>query len=327
MGVVVLAMVLLGCSKKKAGEACERGKCADGLICDGPAPVVCRTCQDSQRCERDGLCEYRDGSCWARGEADCKASSHCQRMGYCTFAPKDGTCVNERGVTHWDDADNKEGGCPCGCDHSEDMLASLAAEPTPEALEQTRRSLHVIGERERAGYITDAMVAHRLRLRALERRLAPEGPFVALAPLLTGTARHDQIAPVLVSEGLRLRSELLLFGATTERVNGRDKSLPACFHLWLGLDNDASEDQRLSLPSLRAAEVGLEVRRWYLAGSDGEPWDGRLPAGARREVLVIGDLDQPLAPGRPVTVTVTLGSWTRELPVTTLGRWDEAVSR
>src|SRR5262245_7787279 len=69
------------------------------------------------------------------------------------------------------DYDNKEGGCPCQCDRSEDMAAELRARPGSEALAAIDKSLRTIAEREAAGYVTEAMIEHRLRLLDVDREL------------------------------------------------------------------------------------------------------------------------------------------------------------
>jgi hypothetical protein len=258
--LLALVIALSACTKKKAGQACERGHCSDGLICDAPAPVVCRTCADSYRCQRDGLCAYRDGSCYARNEQDCKASSHCTKQGYCSFVPKDGTCVNERGVTHWDG--DHEGGCPCGCDHSEEMIASLHEQTDQEALGAARRSITTIGEREQAGYITEAMVTHRLRLRQLEAELSPNPLALSPAPHVERRRAARGRLPLVAAGELSVRQELLVFGDTTERVNGRDKDLTACFRWWLSIENTGPVKATLAMPVVlgsRSLELGGAV--------------------------------------------------------------------
>src|SRR5512134_492570 len=66
---------------------------------------------------------------------------------------------------------NREGGCPCGCDRSETMAAELRTGKADDASSAIERSLATISEREAAGYITERMVLHRLRLLDLEREM------------------------------------------------------------------------------------------------------------------------------------------------------------
>src|SRR5262249_29680367 len=63
------------------------------------------------------------------------------------------------------------GGCPCGCDRSVSMVAELRDEGGPEAIRSIDDSLRTIAEREDAGYITERMVQHRLRLLGLAKDL------------------------------------------------------------------------------------------------------------------------------------------------------------
>src|SRR5262245_4411294 len=60
-----------------------------------------------------------------------------------------------------DDA-NKEG-CPCNCDRSVAMAAEVRAQGGEPGLRAIDESLATISERERGGYITEAMIEHRLR--------------------------------------------------------------------------------------------------------------------------------------------------------------------
>jgi hypothetical protein len=324
-GWLAAALLVCGCGKD-AGEPCKRGECKDGLVCDGPGDDVCRTCKESVRCTDDGLCEYRDEGCWATAEAHCKASWYCKERGYCTLAAKKGTCVNDGGTTRW--SDNKEGGCPCGCDRSEKMVAELAAQGDAKALATARRSLAAIGEREHAGYITEAMVQHRLRLRALEARLDPADEVFRPALSSPARARRDARAklPAITADELVISQELLVFGATTERVNGRDKDLRPCFTLWLSLRNTGDERRTLAQPEL-SGSVPFAVKRWYLEDTDGSPWDGILEPGKRRSVMVIGYVDENTAPGTSVRASVEVAGTTSTTTVRALGRWDRALER
>jgi hypothetical protein len=61
--------------------------------------------------------------------------------------------------------------CPCGCDRSEAMVAELRKQGGVPAREAIRKALADIARRERRGYVTEQMIAHRLRLLALEGEL------------------------------------------------------------------------------------------------------------------------------------------------------------
>ena len=222
-----------------------------------------------------------------------------------------------------DGHDNKEGGCPCGCDHSEAMITELDGAPTEVALKEARSSITVIGEREQAGYITEAMVEHRLRLRELEktRSAGTDRLTVPISPRVETLRAARSSLPEKQMAGLSVREQLIVYGATVETVRGRPKQLLPCFRLWLSVENTSAERRVVTRPELRG-EAGFDVRRWYVEGTDGEPWNGSLEPGERKSVLVIGYLQQAIQPGRKVEATLVLeGSAVME-QTSALGRWD-----
>lgn len=307
-----VCLLVLDCAPKAMGESCEehRSQCAKGLECDGR---ICRRCEDSSGCRDSGRCAFFADRCVVTA-AGCEDSSGCKTARRCTAW--EGQCVEK--IPRADSGGNKEGGCPCGCDHSEVMVAELEDLPPVDALKEARRSLAVIEERERAGYITDAMVMHRLRLRELERTRRNVETVVE-RPRLEPPSRFPS-APRQIGH-LEIRDELLVFGATVETVRGEPKALPACFRLRLGLENLSAEAMTLEPPRL-TGRLGFDLRRWYVEGTDGEPWDGRLAPGERREVLVIGYIAEPVVPGSTVEVAVEFGDGVLRLTTSALARWD-----
>ncbi len=316
--LVVLSVVALDCKAKQRGEACKEGKgeCAALLLCDND---VCRTCSESSSCKADGRCAYFADRCVATPEG-CRDFDQCKSDRRCTAWK--GACVVKIPVPD-DGHDNKEGGCPCGCDHSEAMITELGGAPTEEALKAARASIVVIGEREHAGYITEAMVEHRLRLRELERARSPESDrlTVPISPRVETLRAARSRLPAMQFEGLSLREQLVVYGATVETVRGRPKQLLPCFRLWLSLENTSAERKVVSRPELKG-EAGFDVRRWYVEGTDGEPWNGSLEPGERKSVLVIGYIQQAIQPGHRVEATLVLGGNSVMEQTSALGRWN-----
>ena len=314
----VVSAVVLACAPKKLGEACKEGKgqCAAGLTCDFD---VCRKCKESSGCAQDGRCAFFADRCIATPEG-CKESNACKADGRCALFQ--GQCVRKIPQPESEN-DSKEGGCPCGCDHSREMVTELEGVAPEEALTATRRSLAVIGEREEAGYITEAMVEHRLRLRDLESKLSAEAEHFPPEPSMRAQPLRDarEAAEETKLDGLAVREELVVFGETLETVKGRPKQLFPCFRLWLSLENTTSDRRRVPRPEI-VGDVGFDVRRWYVEGTDGEPWDGWLDPGERKSVLVIGYIDQPIQPGASVEADVELDGHAILERASALGRWD-----
>ena len=128
-------------------------------------------------------------------------------------------------------------GCPCGCDRSAKMAADLrrAHEAAPSAIE---RSLVTIGERESAGYITERMVQHRLRLLDLADELHVQTS--AVLGRVTGSRDRCKVTTV-EDQTLRICPELVVHGERTEVVDGHDKLIESCFRLWLEIENLTGE--------------------------------------------------------------------------------------
>src|SRR5258706_9534560 len=199
-------------------------------------------------------------------------------------------------------SENREG-CPCGCDHSEAMAAELRKRPSQTALREIDKSLATIAEREAAGYITERMILHRLRLRDLERELVP----AETLPAGLATRPFARELPAVEDAALRARMELVVHGETTEIVADRPKLLRACFLLRMEIENLAGEERTVKKPEI-VAGVPFPISRWYLNGEDGAPWDGVVKAGERKSVHVIGYLGNPLKPGAAIDATIAFES-------------------
>jgi hypothetical protein len=194
------------------------------------------------------------------------------------------------------------GHCPCGCDHSVAMVSDLREEGGPVALRSIDDALHTIAEREDYGYITERMIEHRLRLVALESELGrPEAGRSPVVP----PVRDD--GPRVSNAAMRVHADFVLHGDSTEIVNGKEKDLKACFLLRMEIENKGAREVTLHAPTLDAS-VPLPVSRWYVAGGDGEPWDGVLRGGETKLVHVIGYAGDRVAPGTEMATTVRFES-------------------
>jgi Zn-finger nucleic acid-binding protein len=193
-------------------------------------------------------------------------------------------------------------GCPCGCDHSQAMVAELRQQGGEVAPKAIAKTLATIAEREAAGYITERMIAHRLRMLDLAKELGR-------AELAHGasTSARCRVAPS-ESETLRVCPDLVVHGERVELVNGREKLITSSFRLWLEIENLTNEERRLELPSLEGGRFHLPVSRWYEEGGAGEPWDGTLGAHARVRVNVIGDIPEVVKPGVAIDASITLAA-------------------
>lgn len=221
--------------------------------------------------------------------------------------------------------DNKEGGCPCNCDRSKAMAAELRALGGKGALASIDNSLATIAEREEAGFVTEAMIQHRLRLLDVESELTRAGtirarqgerptPFASLEP---HTLRRE-----LVDGGtLRVGMELAVHGQMKEWVNGREKQQLASFVLLLTVENRTDSERDVKPPSIES-EVRFLVSRWYVRGESGEPWNGKLKAGERKSLNVIGYLGEPIPPKTPVTARIRFESTTFHASTRARSRWD-----
>lgn len=200
------------------------------------------------------------------------------------------------------------GGCPCGCDRSERMLRELRLEGGRRALDAVDFSLRTIGAREAAGYITERMVQHRLRLLGLDGELGGVGCATGDTTARCGArVGPRENAPTARSATTEVRAELIVHAEGTELVNGEPKLLKACFLVRMDVTNTSTGAVAVHAPTIDTL-APFEVSRWYVAGTAGEPWDGALAAGATAHVNVIGYAGQPLRAGEEVPATIRFES-------------------
>lgn len=198
------------------------------------------------------------------------------------------------------------GGCPCGCDRSERMLAELRAEGGRRALDVVDFSLRTIGAREDAGYITERMVQHRLRLLGLDAELGGAGcAGGGGSTVRCGASVGPRATATTATSGTtRVRAELIVHAEGTEIVNDEPKLLKACFLVRMDVTNTSTSAITVHTPTIDTTGPGggapFEVSRWYVAGTAGEPWDGVVPPGASAQVNVIGYAGKPLRAGDDV---------------------------
>lgn len=203
--------------------------------------------------------------------------------------------------------DNKEGGCPCGCDRSARMAAELrqAQERAPGAIAAT---LVTIAERESVGYITERMIEHRLRMLDLadELHVAVDvrGARLTERAAIDAAARCDVASTSAIGRAVRVCSELVVHGERTEIVDHHDKLITSSFRLWLELENRTDAERVIQRPTIEAGSVHLPVSRWYDERGAGEPWNGVLGPGETVRVNVIGDIPEHIAPGTVVDATI-----------------------
>lgn len=219
------------------------------------------------------------------------------------------------------------GGCPCGCDRSEKMLAELRLDSSRRALDTVDFSLRTIGAREDAGYITERMVQHRLRLLGLDAELGGAGCASGGGAGRCGAkvgARSD--APVASNASTRVRAELILHAEGTEIVNDEPKLLKACFLVRMDIANTSNEVMTFHAPTIDTI-APFEVSRWYVAGTAGEPWDGVLPPGAERSVHAIGYAGRPLRAGEEVPATIRFESLDLQTSARARGHWNDVEAR
>lgn len=292
VALTVVALLLTASCKKGVGQPCTEGReCDEGLACVGDTKRTCKRCEETENCRLTGRCIAEKGVCVPGGEYD----------------------------------PQKEG-CPCGCDHSEEMTAELAARGGDEARSAIGAALHTIAEREDAGYITEAMVQHRLRLMRLASDIdgtSSMKPSRRYLPPRTSDARARRgELPVAESDSVRVQSELIVHGETTEFIGERPKLLRACFRLWLHVENLSDEARTVKQPTL-AGKVSLPVSRWYIEDSPGDPWDGSLAPGERQSVLAIGYLGTPVKPAAKLDVSVVFESLQIQATAIARGRWNQ----
>lgn len=221
--------------------------------------------------------------------------------------------------------DNKEGGCPCNCDRSKAMAAELRVLGGEGALRSIDKSLATIAEREEAGYVTEAMILHRLRLLDVEREMQKAGT-LALAlhprPLPFSGIEHQALRQVDVDAGrLRVGMQLAVHGQTTEWVANKQKLQLACFVLQLEVENVTDAERVVKKPAI-VSRVSFPISRWYVRSQNGEPWDGKLGARERKSVHVIGYLGSPISPKTEVEARIEFESSTFRAKTRARSRWD-----
>jgi hypothetical protein len=219
--------------------------------------------------------------------------------------------------------DNVEG-CPCSCDRSEAMTAELRAVGGDTALDALEASLATIAEREAAGYVTEAMIAHRLRLLALERELPQTRPAFVAAFTARVPARHHPLRSI-DGDTLRARMELHVHGATTEWIRGHEKPLRTSFLLAIELENPTDAGRVVRPPTI-ASSAPYPISRWYVrtdGGSSGHPWDGKLAPRQRMLVHAIGYVGADLPRKAAIDAAVRFESSTFHLATRARARWNE----
>jgi hypothetical protein len=289
-------------------------------------------CRSTPDCKEKGLCTTADGgACVVASDEDCAQSRTCKRDNNChaevvgSFGHRYHSgeklvleCSTES------NANDKEG-CPCGCDHSEEMAAELRGEDGNEALASIDHTLRIIAEREDGGYITEAMVQHRLRLLGLRREIAP-ATFGSASS--RGVERSNESGVVETEASvedarLRVTADLSAHGEATEIVRGHPKHLRSSFRLGLRVENLSDETRRLDPPLLDGDGATPVVSRWYVLGEDGAPWDGVLAAHDAKRVNVIGYMGEPVAPGTRIRVEVRLGGLDAHVETYARKHWSE----
>lgn len=208
------------------------------------------------------------------------------------------------------------GGCPCGCDHSEEMVLELRQKAKEEAKQAIDDSLFTISEREDAGYITERMVQHRMRLLSLGREIGYSAKPKNLVWSGFGNGFHAKL-----SEGPSVGGQLLVFGETTEIVHGKVKPLRASFVLRMKIENSGARAV-VPKPEL-ASKVGMPISRWYVVGGDNQPWDGVIEGNDKKMVYAIGYLDEPLPPGADMRVELTMGAYKWQTNVVAKNTWNQ----
>lgn len=318
LGVVLAA--LPGCKDRcRDTDGCKsKGKCATrGEVCIATDDADCRA---SKACEVHGLCTAR-GECIATSDQECASSEACKVHGRCVArnnmcCTRDGPCEKPKVRPALPPGVKGEEGCPCGCDHSEQMAAELSSKPAGEAKQAILSSLAAIGEREDAGYVTVAMVEHRRRLLALARRRD-----LGVSARPSAPAPSGDNPPVLVAnDRLRVAADLIVHGEHSELVRGREKLLKAAFVVNLELENLSDQAWTLGRPEITGA-LRFPVERWYTLGTEGEPWSGALAAREKRSLYVIGYLSSDVTPGNAIHATLTLDGLRLELDTRARRKW------
>jgi len=249
-------------------------------------------------------------------------------VGLATVAALSGVFEPKRGrriVQPEERGDNKEGGCPCNCDRSEEMAKELRSEASGDALAAIDRSLRTIAEREAAGYVTEAMVTHRIRLLDLEGELDPSDtlPLAARSRILPAVgAPLDARHAAAENASLRTRMELVVFGQATEWINDRRKLQKACFALSMDVENLKTDERVVRKPMIEAS-VAFPISRWYVRGTPGAPWDGKLRAREKKFVYAIGYVGSAVTPETRLDADIHFEAMTLHTSTRALRRWDE----
>ncbi|MBK7586108.1 MAG: hypothetical protein IPI67_38725 [Myxococcales bacterium] len=319
MGLGSWLLLLSGCNRCRTTDDCrDRGQCTSrGEACIATEDSDCRA---SEYCSGQGRCKAQ-GKCIAASEDDCRASVDCKARGKCFLrnnlcCTQDGPCQEYKPPPALPRGVKGEEGCPCGCDHSEQMAAELLSGPPADAAAAIARSLAAISEREDAGYITEAMIEHRLRLLSVARQLGFTVEPRPSAPRPTGDS------PPLTRESATLRAavDLVVHGEHSELVHGREKLLRAAYRAHVRLENLTERPLTLARPELHGA-MPFPVARWYVLGSDGRPFDGVLGAREKRSVYLIGYLRSDVSPGDELDATLTVEGLAFDLHARARRKW------
>ncbi len=88
--LALLAFAGLGACKAKAGDPCgTKADCGDAMVCLEKQCLSPEAAQDrcgtSDSCKSYGSCTPFEGACEARTDADCKRSTWCAQLGWCSF--------------------------------------------------------------------------------------------------------------------------------------------------------------------------------------------------------------------------------------------------
>jgi hypothetical protein len=194
------------------------------------------------------------------------------------------------------------------------MAADIDKLDKEPALIEIERILKIQAKREHLiGYITEAMITHRLRLLDLATQKmgqAPPLPKPSARALALRQSRNKR--PAVTNNRLQVRTEMIAYGDYREKIQGKDKHYPAAVRLWMEVTNLTGEPLTLAAPTL-ASSVPLPVSRWFLEDTTGTPFDGRFKRGETKSILVIGDMGEPIKAGVEFDVNVRFD--TLEIPI------------
>ena len=111
-------------------------------------------------------------------------------------------------------------------------------------------------------------------------------------------------------------------GESSEIVRGKEKPLRTSFVVRIDVTNTGAADLAFARPTLESS-IALPVSRWYVPGTDGQPWDGVLRAHETKRVHVIGYAAEPLQPGARLSATLRFGALSVPLSAVAKKRWDQ----